>query len=110
MPVIGFLNSQSLDEVMAIYLRGFRQGLKDVGYVESENVTIEYRWAENQTDRPQMLAADLVRRRVAVIAACGGPAAVLAAQAATTTIPVVFVADDPVGLVMSRASPGRAAT
>ena len=83
-PTIGFLNSQSLDEVMAIYLRGFRQGLKDTGYVESENITIEYRWAENQMDRPQVLAADLVRRRVAVIAACGGPAAVLAAQAATT--------------------------
>ena len=108
-PTIGFLNSQSLDEVTAIYLRGFRQGLKDTGYIESENITIEYRWAENQTDRPQVLAADLVRRRVAVIAACGGPAAVLAAQAATTTIPVVFVAaDDPVrlGYVTSLARPG----
>ena len=90
-------------------LRGFRQGLKDTGYVEGENVAIEYRWAENQIDRLPELAAELVRRRVAVIAATGGPAAALAAKAATTTIPIVFiVADDPVrlGLVASLARPG----
>ncbi len=98
-PTIGFFNSQSLDAVSVIYLRGFRQGLKDAGYVESENVTIEYRWAENQADRLPVLAAELVRRRVAVVAAGGGPPAVLAAKAATTTIPIVFVAaDDPVRL------------
>ena len=108
MPVIGFLNPTSPD-TYADRLRAFRQGLKETGYVEGENVAIEYRWAENQIDRLPALAAELVRRRVAVIAATGGPAAALAAKAATTTIPIVFiVAEDPVrlGLVASLARPG----
>ena len=108
MPVIGFLDPRSPD-TLADRLRAFRQGLKDTGYVEGENVAIEYRWAENQLDRLPALAADLVRRRVAVIATNGGAAAAFAAKAATTTIPIVFMAgEDPVrlGLVASLARPG----
>ena len=108
MPVIGFLDPRS-PHTLADQLRAFRQGLKDTGYVEGENVAIEDRWAENQLDRLPALAADLVRRRVAVIATNGGAAAAFAAKAATTTIPIVFMAgEDPVrlGLVASLARPG----
>jgi putative tryptophan/tyrosine transport system substrate-binding protein len=108
MPVIGFLDSRSLD-ALTDRLRGFRQGLKDTGYVGGENVAIEYRWAENQFDRLPVLAAELVRRQVAVIVTSGGATAASAAKAATTTIPIVFtVVEDPVrlGLVASLARPG----
>jgi ABC-type uncharacterized transport system substrate-binding protein len=107
MPVVGFLNSQYL-EGYGEPLRAFRQGLKESGHVEGEDVTIEYRWAGNQIDRLPALAAGLVRRRVAVIAAMDSPT-VLVAKAATTTIPIVFnTGEDPVrlGLVASLARPG----
>src|SRR6266516_6965399 len=107
MPVIGLLDPRSPD-AMADRLRAFRLGLKDVGYVEGENVTFIYRFAEDQHDRLPELAAELVRRRVTVIAASATPAAI-AAKPATTTIPIVFlVAEGPVklGVVASLARPG----
>jgi len=112
MPVIGFLNSASPD-AFTDRLRGFRQGLKDNGYVEGENVAIIYRWAESQIDRLPELATDLVRRRVAVIAATGGSYSALAVKAIVTSIPIIFgVPEDPVklGLVASLARPEGNAT
>ena len=100
-PVIGFLDLRSLETVVD-RVRGLRQGLKEVGYVEGENVTIEYRWAEDRMDRLQLLAADLVSRSVAAIVAAG-PQASFAAKAATTTIPIVFMtSNDPVDLGLSK--------
>jgi putative ABC transport system substrate-binding protein len=105
MPVVGFLHPSSPE---AYRLRAFRQGLKDAGFIEGENVAIEYRWGDDQTDRLPALARELARRQVAVIATAGVPS-ILAAKAATTTIPIVFVVgEDPVrlGLVTSLARPG----
>ncbi len=106
-PVIGFLSASS-PEASGERMRGFHLGLKEAGYVGGDNVTVLYRWAEAHMDRLPELAADLVRRGVAVVA-CFGNAAALAAKAATTTVPVVFaVSEDPVrvGLVASLARPG----
>src|SRR5262245_6419512 len=89
MPVIGLLDQRSPDELVD-RLRGFRQGLRESGFVEGQNVPIDYRWAENKTDRLPELAADLVRRQVAVIAATSGFSPAVAAKTATTTIPIVF--------------------
>ena len=108
MPVIGLLDHRSPD-ALADRLRGFREGLKNAGFIEGQNARIEYRWAENEVDRLPELATDLVRREVTAIVAPGGLAPTLAAKAATANIPIVFIiASDPVrlGLVTSLARPG----
>jgi ABC-type uncharacterized transport system substrate-binding protein len=108
LPVIGFLHSAS-SEPTANLVKGFRKGLFDIGFVEGQNVSIEFRWADNQNDRLPKLAADLVRRNVSVIATPGSSPAALAAKGATSTIPIVFAGGaDPVslGLVNSINHPG----
>jgi putative ABC transport system substrate-binding protein len=112
MPVIGFLGSASAGG-FAHLVAGFRRGLQEMGFVEGHNVTIEYAWAEGRYDRLPELARYLVRRQVSVIVTSGGDNPSLAATAATSTIPVVFVVgSDPVkiGLVASLARPGANAT
>lgn len=112
LPVVGFISSRSPAE-SELDVAGFRQGLSQSGYIENQNVVIEYRWAENHYDRLPGLAADLVKRQVRVIASVGGPTTALAVKAATKTIPFVFTTGvDPVklGLVDSFAKPGGNAT
>ena len=108
MPVIGFLNSGS-PQPFANYVSGFRFGLRQTGYIDGQSVTIEFRWAEGHYDRLPEMAADLVRRKVAVLVSTGGSPSVMAAKAATATIPIVFtIGIDPIhlGIVTSLSRPG----
>jgi putative ABC transport system substrate-binding protein len=111
MPVIGFLSSRSPEDSVYV-LDAFRQGLRDTGFIEGYNISIEFRWARGQYEQLPALAADLVNRRVAVLAALGGHLSAVAATQATSTIPIVFVMGDPVkaGLVKSFNRPGGNAT
>jgi putative ABC transport system substrate-binding protein len=113
MPVVAFVTPSERDSFPPRYVAAFRKGLSDTGYIEGQNVSVEYHWLEGRYDRLPALMADLVRRQVAVIATPGGSFTALAAKAATATIPIVFgVAENPVssGLVANLARPGGNAT
>jgi len=113
MPVVGFMHILSLERERGDYAARFRQGLKETGFIEGQNVAVEYRWAQGHYDRLPGLAADLVRRNVDVIAATGGEPSPQVAKAPTQTIPIVFTSNgDPVkgGLVASLNRPGGNAT
>ena len=108
MPVIGFMSPRSPEDSVPL-VAAFRQGLGEIGFVEGQNIAIEFRWARGQYDLLPALAAELVRRRVAVLAGLGGDPSALAATRATSTIPVVFgIGSDPTGQAWSKASIGPA--